>query len=151
MSSAQVSSFQISAPSRLRSRIDRQPKRLSLAHDFGCRFGVRFRRRNRSDPQQFLVAGNQIPFFVQISNDHFGGLVYRRTHRNRAQLPQQVVGQISRLRQEVLERRLLNLFHFARAAVARVQIILKERSEIDFLERILLLVRDCGPFFRMSP
>ena len=68
--------------------------------------------------------------------------MYRRPHGNRAQLPQQVVAQVSRLRQEVLERRLLDLFHFPRAAITGIQIVLEERAKIDLFERILLLIRD---------
>ena len=74
-------------------------------------------------------------------------LMHRRPHRNRAQLPQQVVAQVPRLRQEVLERGLLDLFHFPRTAITGIQIVLEERAEIDLLERILLLIRDGRTLF----
>ena len=73
----------------------------------------------------------------------------RRPHGNRSQLPQQVVAQVPRLRQEVLERRLLDLFHFSRAAIAGIQIVLEERAKIDLFERIFLLIRNGrGTLFR---
>ena len=59
-----------------------------------------------------------------------------------------MIAQVPRLRQEVLERRLLDLFHFSRAAIPGIQIILEERAKIYLLERILLLIRDCRTLFR---
>src|SRR6267378_965630 len=59
-----------------------------------------------------------------------------------------MVAQIPRLRQEVLKRRLLDLFHFSRAAIAGIEIVLEERTKIYFLERIFLLVRDRRTLFR---
>ena len=66
---------------------DYQPKRLRFANDFGGHFLIGFRSRDWPDSQQFLVAGNQIAFFVQISNNDLGGLVNGRPDGNRAQLP----------------------------------------------------------------
>jgi hypothetical protein len=125
-----------------RSLGDSQPKRLGFTNDLGGHFHIGFGRRHRSDAQQFFVAGNQVAFFVQIPNDQLSGLVHRRAHGNRAQLPEQVVAQVPRLGQEVLERRLLDLFHFSRTAIAGIQIILEERAKIDLFERILLFIRD---------
>src|SRR5208337_1032234 len=115
-----------------------------LANNLGRHFHICLGRRDRSDSQQFFVGGNQVSFFVQIPNDQLSGLVHRRPHGNRAQLPEQVVAQVPRLRQEVLERRLFDLFHFSRAAITGIQIILEERAKIDLLERILLLIGDGG-------
>ncbi len=59
-----------------------------------------------------------------------------------------MVGQIARLGQEVLERRLLDFLHLARTAIARIEILLEERAEVDLLEGVLLFGRRDGIFFR---
>ncbi len=66
---------------------DSKPQRLRVTNDLGRSFHICLGSRDRSDSQQFFIAGNQISFFVQIPNDQLGGLVHRRPHRNRAQLP----------------------------------------------------------------
>ena len=49
-----------------------------------------------------------------------------------------MVGQVAGLGEEILERRPFDFFHFSRAAVARIQILLEERAEINLFERVFL-------------
>ena len=58
-----------------------------------------------------------------------------------------MIGKIGSLRQKILERRALDFFHFAGAAIARIEILLKERAKVDLFERVLLLRRRNGIFF----
>ena len=58
-----------------------------------------------------------------------------------------MVRQIRWLGQEVLERRTLDLFHFAVGAVSGIEIILKKGAEIDLFEGIFLLDRGDGILF----
>jgi hypothetical protein len=58
-----------------------------------------------------------------------------------------VVGQSCGLGEEILERRAFDLFHLAAGAVAGIEIILKEGSEVDLFERIFLFDRGDGIFF----
>jgi len=125
-----------------RSFGDRQPQRFRFVNDLGRHFHIGLGSRYRSDSQQLFVTGNQVSLFVQVSDDQLGGLVDRGPHRNRAQLPEQVVAQVPRLREEVFERRLFDLFHLSRAAITGIKIVLEERAEIDLLEGVLFLIRD---------
>ena len=83
--SIRARSFEVRGFGRLLG--DSKPQRLRVTNDLGRHFHICLGSRDRSDSQQFFVAGNQVSFFVQISNDQLGGLVHRRPHRNRAQLP----------------------------------------------------------------
>src|SRR6266849_8762515 len=58
-----------------------------------------------------------------------------------------MIGEIAWPGEEVLKRRALDLFHLAVSAITRIEIVLKERAEIDFFEGIFLLVRGDGIFF----
>ena len=66
-----------------------------------------------------------------------------------------MVGEVRWLREEILERRALDVFHLTVSAIAGIEIILKERTEIDLFEGIFLfdgadgifvVVGDCGAF-----
>src|SRR6202011_2453180 len=70
--------------------------------------------------------------------------------RQRTQLPHEVVGQRAGLGQEILERRTLDVFHFALAAVARIEVFLEERAKINFVERIFFLSSGAGRLFRVG-
>src|ERR1700686_3807893 len=49
-----------------------------------------------------------------------------------------MVGQAAGFGEEILEGRALDVLHFAGAPVARVEVILEERTKIDFFEWIFL-------------
>ncbi len=51
------------------------------------------------------------------------------------------------LGKEILERRALDVFHLARAAIAGIEIILEKGAKIDFFEGIFLLFGGRGSFF----
>src|SRR5579883_1611884 len=130
---------------RIRARAD--PERLRRLPQALLGGGVFLRRRGRGDAHQLVIAGNEVTVFVQVADDQFGGLAHSGTERQRAQLPHQVVGQRAGLGQKILERRALDVFHFARAAVAGIQIVLEERAKIDLVERIFLFFGGEGSFF----
>ena len=58
-----------------------------------------------------------------------------------------MVGQRAGLGQKVFKRRALDLFHLALTAVAGIEVILEERSKINFLKRIFLIGCRGGRFF----
>ena len=89
----------------------------------------------------------EISVFVQVADDEFSSLSHFRTHRQRTQLPREMVGECRGFGEEVLERRPLDLFHLAAAAIAGIEILLKERAKIDFFERIFLFRRGDRIFF----
>ena len=58
-----------------------------------------------------------------------------------------MVTQICRLGEKILERRALDFLHLPVRAVPWVEIVLKERAEIDFLKRIFFFCRSGRIFF----
>ena len=42
--------------------------------------------------QHFLIAGDQVPVFIQVADDLDGGLANFRAQAQRADLPHQVIG-----------------------------------------------------------
>ena len=58
-----------------------------------------------------------------------------------------MIGQVARLREEILERRALDFLHLAVRAVAGVEVVLKKRAKINFFEGIFLFDRGDGIFF----
>ena len=54
-------------------------------------------------------------------------------------MPHQVIGEIAWFREEILERRPFDFLHLITAAKARIEIFLKEGTEINFFEGIFLL------------
>ena len=58
-----------------------------------------------------------------------------------------MIGKIRRLGEEILERRALDILHLAVGAVAGIEIVLKERAEINLFEGIFLFCRGDGIFF----
>ncbi len=57
-----------------RNLADGNPQRLRFANNLGRHFHIGLGSRYRGDAQQFLVAGNQVAFFVQIPNDQLSRL-----------------------------------------------------------------------------
>ena len=97
---------------------------------------------------QFIVACDQVSILVQIADDEFGSLSHLSTNRDRAQLPHQVIRKIAGLGKKIFERRAFDIFHFARAAVAGIEVVLKERAKINLFEGIFLLLGCYGSVFR---
>ena len=59
-----------------------------------------------------------------------------------------MVGQTAGLGEKILERGTLDVLHFARTAIAGVEVILKERAEIDFFKWIFFLgIGSCSRAF----
>jgi hypothetical protein len=65
----------------------------------------------------------------------------------RTDLPGEVIGQSCRLGEKIFERRALDFFHLAAGAITGIEIILEERSEVDFLEGIFLFDGGDGILF----
>ena len=86
--------------------------------------------------QQLVFGGDQVAVFVEIADDQLGGAVHVFFHVQRAQLPHQMVGQSRGLGEEVLERRLLAVFHLDGGAQAGIEVFGEERAEIDFFEGV---------------
>ena len=91
--------------------------------------------RERLD--QLIMTGREVSVFIQIADNELGGHSQLRLQRQCSQLPRQVIGQSRRLGEEVLKRGLLAIFIFRLGAIARIKVVLKVRSEINFVKRIL--------------
>ena len=125
------------------------PNRIELHHHSpGFRHqSLRFLSRHRrfalpkltqQRPCQFLIGRRQIPVFVQVPNHDLRRYPQRFLHRQRAKLPVQMVAQRARLRQKMLERRLVDLFEIRSRPKPRVQVVLKVAAEIDLIEGVFL-------------
>src|SRR5581483_4390276 len=111
----------------------------SLLHHARDDRRVHFWRRRRCHAQQLIIAGNQVSVFAQVADDQFRSLSDSGAHRERSQLPHQVIGQIGGLGKEILKRRALDFFHLTRRAISGIQVLLEKGAKIDFFERIFFL------------
>ena len=91
--------------------------------------------------QQFLVGREQIPIFVEIADDILGGIPQLPRNAERAKLPRKVVAERTGLRKKILERRFVAQLETVGGAKAGIEVVLKIRAKIDFVEGILLLPR----------
>src|SRR6185437_4157422 len=94
--------------------------------------------RQPSRRQQLFVRRNQITVFIQVPDHQFGRRRHLGAHRQRPQLPHQVVSQGRRPRQKVFKRRFLYRLHFPLAAVTGVQVVLEKGAKIYFVKGIFL-------------
>ena len=85
-----------------------------------------------------IERGRQVTVLVQVPDDGFRDFANHLGADRDAQLPAQVVGKALRGREKFLKRGLFRFFALAacRALGARIEVLIEERAEIEFVERI---------------
>ena len=79
-----------------------QTQRLRFADNVLGGDGIGLGRCGRSDTEQLFVAGDKVSIFVEVADNQVRGFAHRGAQAQRAELPCQVIGEIRRLGEEVL-------------------------------------------------
>ena len=110
-------------------------RRIQDLHHAQCLFHLRCRAPVRF--RDLLERRGQTPVLIQIADDVDRGVAHGFGHHQHGQLRLQMVGKSYRGGEKRFKRRLLDGFR-RRALIAGIQIIVEERAEVDFVERILV-------------
>ena len=86
------------------------------------------------------VAGAQVAVFVDVADDELGDLLGPRRGVGHGELPGQVIGEVGRTRERVLDGELFVLLPHPARVVAVLDVVLEVGVVVDLVEGVLLLL-----------